>query len=422
MTDEVAELVLRNNYRQTLALSMAETTAKGDLDSHSRFMRMLERNGVLDRGVEYLPDEEAIRELKDAGQGLSRPEIAVLIAYSKNTLFEELLASDFADDSYLERDLFAYFPNRLGESYGEAVRQHQLRREIISTKVANEIVNMGGLTFLSRIREHTGSDTPDAARSFVASRDVFDLVALRRRINDLDLAVDAETQIGMQLDLANFLRRQVLWFLRYYPDGSEIGDLVDRYRDPIREISTRIEDMISEFEADYLQRRIKARVDKGVPVDLARDICALDPLSSACDIADIARQFDWPVEEAARAYSEMGGLVGLPQLRASAARLTAGEHFERLSVKRMIEDLFRQQRFLTLGAIQHADASGRGNLSGADAVDIWAQAHAGPVDRATALIQEMDSHGAMTAAKLALAASQVRDLALGIGGATPGQG
>jgi len=416
MTDEVGALVLRNNYRQTLALSTAEKTAKGDLDSHSRFMRVLERRGRLDRAVEYLPDEEAIRELKDAGAGLSRPEIAVLIAYSKNTLYEELLASDFPDGPYLEKDLFAYFPARLSQTYPDAVRRHQLRREIVATKAANEIVNMGGLTFLSRIKEHTGSETRDSARAFIASRDVFDLAGLRRRINDLDLIVDADVQIGLQLDLGNFLRRQVLWFLRYYPEGSMVGELVDLYRAPVIEIGRRIEDMISEFEADYLQSRIQTRVDQGVNVDLARDVCALDPLSSACDIADIARAHDWPVEEAARAYSEMGALVGLPQLRASAAQLVAGEHFERLSVKRLIEDLFRQQRFLTMAALRQVEESGRARLSGADAVDIWAQTHAGPVDRATALVQEMDSHGAMTPAKLALAASQVRDLALGVTG------
>ncbi len=420
MTGEVAELVLRNNYRQSLALSMAEETARGDLDSHSRFMRILERHGQLDRGVEYLPDEEVIRELKDAGLGLSRPEIATLIAYSKNTLFEELLTSNFPDDDYLEKDLFNYFPAHLPESYPEALRQHQLRREIVTTLAANQIVNMGGLTFLNRIKEHTGSATADSARAFVAARDVFDLAGLRRRINDLDLIVETKTQISMQLDLANFLRRQVLWFVRYYPEGSKVGELVDLYRPPIIEIGGRIEDMISEFEADYLRSRIQARVDEGVNVDLARDVCALDPLSSACDIADIARAIEWPVDEAARAYSEMGALVGLPQLRAAAAQLSAGEHFERLSVKRMIEDLFRQQRFLTLAALQQAVAKGRTGLSGADAVDIWAQSHAGSVDRATALVQEMESHGAMTAAKLALAASQVRDLALGVSGFHPG--
>jgi len=231
--------------------------------------------------------------------------------------------------------------------------------------------------------------------------------------------VDAKTQISMQLDLANFLRRQVLWFVRYYPEGGKVSELVDLYRAPILEIGGRIEDMISEFEADYLRGRIQARVDQGVPVDLARDLCALDPLSSACDIADIARTFEWPVEEAARAYSEMGALVGLPQLRASAAQLSAGEHFERLSVKRMIEDLFRQQRFLTLAALREATSSGRVSPSGVDAVDIWAQTHAGQVDRATALVQEMESHGAMTSSKLALAASQVRDLVLGANAAAP---
>ncbi len=419
MTDEVGALVLRNNYRQTLALSMATSTARNDLDSHSRFMRILERRGQLDRAVEFLPDEEGIRELRDAGLGLTRPEIAVLISYSKNTLFEELLTTDFPEAPYLEKDLQAYFPAKLSKAYGHVIERHQLRREIIATKAANEIVNMGGLTFLNRIKEHTGGETGDIGRAFVASRDVFDLAQLRHRINDLDLVVPAEAQISMQLDLANFLRRQVLWFLRYYPEGGMTGELVSTYRKPVMEISGRIEGLISTFEADYLRGRIQARVDQGVDEALARAVCVLDPLSSACDVVDIALEFNRPVDETARAYSEMGALVGLPQLRASAAQLSGGEHFERLSVKRMIEDLFRQQRFLTQGALARGGADGREEFLGADAVDLWAQAYEGPVNRATALVQEMDSHGPMTAAKLALAASQVRDLAAGVGGTNP---
>jgi len=258
-----------------------------------------------------------------------------------------------------------------------------------------------------------GGETAEIAGAFIASREIFDLANLRRRINDLDHVVSADEQISMHLDLANFIRRQVLWFMRYYADGESVHELVSTYREPVMEISGRIEDMISRFEADYLQSRIQARVDQGMDENLARDVCVLDPLSSACDIADIAREFGCPVEETARAYSEMGELVGLPQLRAAAAQISAGEHFERLSVKRMIEDLFRQQRSLTQAVLGGVDIEGRVHLSGADAVDLWAQAHAGPVDRATTLVQEMESHGPMTAAKLALAASQVRDLALG---------
>ncbi len=415
MTDEVAALVLRNNYRQTLALSLAMSSARADLDSHSRFMRLLERQGKLDRAVEFLPDEEAIRELKDAGQGLARPEVAVLVSYSKNTMFEELMASDFPDDPYLTRDLLAYFPAPLSERYADFIERHQLRREIIATKAANELVNMGGLTFINRVKEHTGSSTAEIVKAFVAARDVFGLSTLRRRINDLDLKLDADQQILMQRDLANFIRRQVQWFLRYYPEGASIDELVSTYQESIAEISGRIEDLIGDFEGNFLQTRIKARVDKGADPQVARDVCALDPLSSACDIADIARAFSWPVNEAARAYTVLGDLLSLTELRADAAQLTPGDHFERLSVKRLIEDLFRQQRELTFSAIAHASQTGSDTPSGADAVDLWAQANAGPVDRTNLLVQEMESHGPLTSAKLTLAASQIRDLASAVG-------
>ena len=415
MTDDVTALVLRNNYRQSLALSIAESNARSDLDSHSRFMRILERRGQLDRGVEFLPDEEAVRELKDAGRGFSRPEISVLIAYSKNTLYEKLVASNFPDETYLEKDLLAYFPEALSSKYKDVITRHQLKREIIATKAANEIVNMGGLTFINRIKEHTGADTADIARAFIASREIFDLVDMRRRINDLDLTVPTEEQISMQLDLANFLRRQVLWFLRYHAETTSIADMVASYRLPVLEVSDHIENLIGDFEGSYLRSRIQNRVDKGIDVDLARDICVLDPLSSACDIVDISHEFSWPMEEAARAYSEIGALVGLPQLRAGAAQLAPGEHFERLSIKRMIEDLFRQQRALTLAALGNAHNVDGDRVSGGDAVDLWAQANAIPVDRTTQLVQEMDAQGPMTGAKLALATSQVRDLAQGVG-------
>ncbi len=416
MTDEVAALVLRNNYEQTLALSVAEATAPEDLDAHGRFMRALERQGVLDRAVENLPDEERLLELKESGQGLTRPEIATLMSYAKIALYDAIIETDAPDDPYLDADLIRYFPREMGDQFVEALRGHRLRREIVATELANDLVNTGGLTFVNRIQESMGMSAPDIARAYVISRDVFRIRDLRTRINHLDGTVRSQVQLDAHQQVIAFLRRQVLWFLRYRPGDLRLRPAIETYRPDIQRLSDHLPEALSPFESERLEQRLEKLSRHNLSGALARDVALLEPLASACDIIDVARAQTWSPEDVTATYFAVGAALSLDRLRANASELSSTEHWERLAVKRTIEDLFRQQRHLTAAAIGQVLDAGHDNPSGHDAADIWIQTNEREVDRVTALIHDMEASGPLTSAKLSLAGSQIRDLMSGFGG------
>ncbi len=415
MTDVVAALVLRNNYDQTLALSVAEMAGRDDFDAHGRLMRWLERHAGLDRAVEFLSDEETLEELKERGQGLTRPEIAVLMAYTKTKLFDTLLASDVPDDPWLEQDLIRYFPAVLGERYRPALATHRLRREIIATVLANDLVNKSGLTMIHRIEESMGIAAPDIARGYVITREIFGLPSLQDRINGLDLEVPTDVQIRSHRRIIEFMRRQVPWFLRYRPMGLVIEPVVEAYRGPVLRLAAGLEDMLSAFESEQLEHTLNEGRKDGLEETIARPLALLEPLSSATDIIDIARNWNWTPEAAGAAYFSVGAALNLDRLRFAARNLSSDEHWERLAIKRAVDDLFRQQRFLVNAAIGAAVDSGLDHPDGETVAENWLAQHQHNINRVNSLIADMTASGPLTGAKLALAGSQIRDLMAGLG-------
>jgi glutamate dehydrogenase len=213
MTDTVADHVLEHNYDQTLALTIAREHAEEDIDAHERMMERLEARGRLDRKVEGLPGPEAIRALKDQGQGLTRPEIGVLLSYAKITLFDALVASNVPDDPHFTESLVTYFPKHLAE-HAEAMQSHRLKREIIATRLANDMINLGGPTFIHRAKESTGVDVEAVARAFEAGRRIFRFKDYTDRINALDNKAPASVQTLLHDEVIRLLRRQTYWLAR----------------------------------------------------------------------------------------------------------------------------------------------------------------------------------------------------------------
>ncbi|MGF1454719.1 MAG: NAD-glutamate dehydrogenase [Alphaproteobacteria bacterium] len=415
MTDDVAALVLRNNYDQTLALSVAQKAGAEDFDAHSRLMRWLERHAGLVRTVEFLPDEESLEELKEYGEGLTRPEIAILMAYTKTKLFDTLLASDVPDDPWLEQDLIRYFPAVLGERYRGALAGHRLRREIIATVLANDLVNKAGITMIHRIEESMGIAGPEIARGYVISREIFGLPSLQDRINGLDLEVPTDVQVRSHRLIIDFMRRQVPWFLRYRPMGLDIGPVVEAYRGPVLRLAAGLEDMLSPFEAQQLESHLDQGRRDGLEETIARPLALLEPLSSATDIIDVARNWNWTPEATGAAYFAVGAALNLDRLRFAAKNLTSEEHWDRLAIKRAVDDLFRQQRFLVNAAIGAAIDSGLDHPDGQTVAENWLAQNDETIVRVNTLIADMTASGPLTGAKLALAGSQIRDLMAGLG-------
>ncbi len=402
MTDDVAAHVLQDNYSQTLALTLAEATSKLDVDAHARFIRVLEREGRLKRDVERLPAEDEIAERKVAGIGLTRPEIAVLLAYCKIKTYEEVLESGVPDEAALQGDLIGYFPPVLAKEYPTQLRAHRLKREIIATALSNEMTNIGGLTYVNRMRELGGADTVAVARVYAAMCAIYDIASRHGDINALDNRIAVHVQTEMHVALRGFLRRQTIWFLarRELKDES-IASMITRYREPVSMLAQKLTELSSPYVKASIERAEQHYLDEQVPEKTARAMSLLEPLLAAGDITDLSIEHGVPIEAAARAHAQIGESIGFERLLAAAVRLTSQDHWERLAIRRITEDLSDQQRVLAGAALS----------GGAHDASAWLKANDAAVKHVNLAFDELEAAGGLTAARLALAVGHMRDLA-----------
>jgi glutamate dehydrogenase len=413
MTDDVAAHVLRDNYDQTLALSVAQSRASRDIDSHGRFIRDLERRGKLDRAVEFLPSDEDLRKRAQENRGLTRPELAVLLAYAKLDLDSEIAASGLPDESYFAAELTGYFPPAAVSRFPDEMMHHRLRREIIATVLANKIVNLAGPVFVQRMKEVSSAPASRVARAFVVAEGAFGLGALKERVDRLDGKIPADIQTGMYADIAELLRRLGLWFLVNVPPTADLGDAVGRYRAGVDSLRGTFSSLVSPYEMQDTVDHIKALEDAGVPHDVADDVAALLLWSTAPEIVQLAHARNLDIDLVAGAYFAVGALVGIDRLRGLALRITASEHWDRLAIRRLVDDLFAGQRALTAQVLAkfEGDKMDRTRADGAMAADAWAQAHAEMLARTKSFLEELERTGDLSIAKLTLANSQIRELA-----------
>jgi glutamate dehydrogenase len=412
MTDDVAAHVLKDNYDQTLALSVAQLRGTRDLDAQGRFIRDLERRGKLDRAVEFLPMDEDLRKRAADGKGLTRPELAVLLAYAKLDLDAEINASELPDDPYLESLLAGYFPKAAVERFPDAVDKHRLRREIISTVLANKIVNLAGPMFVHRMKETSSAPAWRVARAFVVAEGAFGLDALKARVDALDYKVKADIQTGMYADIAELLRRLGNWFLVNVPANAPLGETVARYRAGVETLRGTFASLVSAYEAEDTESRITQIRNAGAPLDVAEDVAVLPLLGAAPEIAQLAFNRSLDVDLVAGAYFAIGAIVGIDRLRGLASRISGGEHWDRLAVRRIVDDLFAGQRALTAQVLQgfENDKIDRTRSEGSDAADAWAKEHADALERTKSFLDELERSGDLSIAKLTLANSQIHEL------------
>jgi glutamate dehydrogenase len=413
MVGDVAALVLRDNYDQTLALSVALQRAAADLDAHGRFIRDLERRGRLDRAVEFLPDDETLRKRAQSGHGLTRPELAVLLAYAKLDLDAELVVSDLPDQPFFADELTAYFPRAAASRFPEELTNHRLRREIIATALSNRIVNLAGPVFVHRMKEVSSASGARIARACVEAEGAFGLNALKTRIKTLDGRIAAGVQTQMYADIAELLRRLGLWFLVNVPPNADLGETIARYRTGVESLRGTFATLVSPFEAEDTEGRIAALQKAGVSLDIAEDVGVLPLLAGAPEIVALAQARNLPIDLVAGAFFALGATVGLDRLRGLGLRITGGEHWDRLAVRRIVDDLYAGQRGLAADALQRTDAAATatgGRAQGAEIVKAWAAAHADTLARTQSFLTELERTGDLSIAKLTLANSQIHEL------------
>jgi glutamate dehydrogenase len=412
MTEEVGRKVLVHNYDQTLALTLQEDEGVACLDQQQRFMQALTARGKLDRKVEGLPNDLRMGEMKAAGHPLTRPELAVLMAYSKLELAEQIVASRAPEDPFFETTLVQYFPEPLAR-FEDQMNSHRLRREIVATVLCNDIVNMAGPTFPDRLRSAAGCDTTGLVIAFEAARRVFRLDEAWNAVNALDLKVPAETQTALYQEIATVLRRQTFWLARRAGrEGASVDGLIAAYRPAADALRQEGGDVLSRFEQQRLATRLKRFADMGVGEALAQVISMLRPLVATADIGDLARESGWSQPRMARLYHQVGAAFDFDRLRAAAGAVPSADHFDRLAVRRLIEDLMADQVTLTRAVAAVSDAVvGDSEATAEAAVDAWIGARQGVVEGVRAAVDEIEASGTgWTFAKLTIANGRIRQV------------
>ncbi|MGH6995066.1 MAG: NAD-glutamate dehydrogenase domain-containing protein, partial [Stellaceae bacterium] len=407
MTQEVARLVLRNNYQQTLALSLAQRRGLEDLGFQQRLMQILEMHGQLDRAVEFLPDEMAIGERRKRNVALTRPELAVLLAYAKLTLYSELLDSGVPDDPYLGRELNRYFPKEMTQHYDGALHAHRLRREIIATQLTNSMINRGGATLIVRIGDQTGATASSIAAAFAAVRNSYGLIELNGAIDGLDNKVPGETQLGLYAAVQDLLLDRLVWFLRNVDLHQGLEAIIGHYRDGIVQVEAALEGALSKQAAAARGAHAAELAKAGVPDDLARRIANLAVLKAAPDIVLVADRAEKPVGEVTATYFATEAFFQLDRVAGAVGNIVVSDYFDRLALDRALDSIGDAERRLTAAMVGNGQGNG---LAGAGAVEEWVKPRRTEVERIRTAIHEIAGSG-LTLSKLSVAASLLGDLA-----------
>ena len=402
MTDEVGELVLRNNYLQTLALSLTERRGVEDVGFQQRLMQTLEARGLLDRKLEFLPDDMELGERRKRNQALTRPELSILLAYAKLTLYAELLESAVPDDPYLARELARYFPRRLSEQYAEALATHRLRREIIATHLANSMINRGGPALLVRIADQTGASPDRIAAAFAAVRDSYRMTALNTAIDALDNKVSGKVQLDLYAAVQDLLLDRLVWSLRNVDLTQGLVGIVEHYGAGISEVEGLLDGALSSAALAERGAKAKALVTEGVSQALALQIASLRALAATPDIVLVSDRAEKSIVEVTSTYFAAGSFFGLDRIRAPARAIVVSDYFDRLALDRALDSIAEAERRLT------AEMVGNG-AAGSAAVEAWVKPRAAEVERIRAAVNDI-AGSPMTISKLSVAASLLGDL------------
>ena len=408
MTDDVARLVLRDNYGQTQVLSVTGRIAPQLLDAQQRLMHFLEKAHRLDRPLEFLPSDEDIAERRAAGLGLTSPERAVLLAYSKIWLKYDLVASTVPADPWVAKALVRYFPPLLQERFAQWMPQHPLRREIIATYVTNTTVNRVGSTFVHRIVESTGAAPFEIVRACLLSREVLGLVPLWQAVEALDNQVDDALQAEIMIEASGQLERGTTWFLRSKWLHEGLGESIAALRPGIETIEGRLTERLGPDERAEAEARIADLVARAVPEPLARRVATLPMLASTLDIVEVAAQTELPMETAAAVYFEIAGHLGINWLREKINALPGSQHWQMLARGAMLDDLSGMQRAVTATVLATAP---KGASSDAVAlVSQWAEGNDRILQRSRQLLGELRTVAKPDAAMLSVMLREMRRL------------
>jgi glutamate dehydrogenase len=404
MTDEVAALVLRNNYLQGQAISTGEFHSKERLSENTSVIRALERSGDLNRALEFLPSEEEIAERRKAGEGLTRPELAIVLAYGKIWLYKALINSNVPEDPYLSAELNRYFPEPVQRRFPARLKRHRLRREIIATAITNSLINRMGPVFPVRAQEDTGAAPAAIARAYSIAREIFAARGIWAQIEALDNRIPAVVQYTAMDQTTRLLRHASYWLLENLHDTHDIERAVRRYGAPVSELSRELHSVLSPAARAAMSEARSRLIEQHVPEQLAARIASLETLHCALDLVEVATAARVAIMYAAKAYFELGERIGLTWVKEQIDRLGVEGQWQAAAQRTMRDDLYALQRKLTAAVLKcrGRDATSR--------VDQWIGRHAAPLEALRRIVVDLRTGTAPDFATLSVALQAVRRL------------
>ena len=405
MTEDVADLVLRNNYQQTQSISVSEMLSADRIDETAELIADLEHSGLLDRDIEFLPDEAEIDERRTHKQGFTRPELSVILSYAKIDLYNGLIDSGESLVDFLAIDPQRYFPKVLRKRYADLLPKHRLRREILATLVANDLVNRMGPAFARRVQADTGANIVTVARAYEVARIICRAAPLWRQIESLDYEIPAAAQMSVMFELSRTLRHACYWLIEQYGDDLHIVTAVDRLKENMARIYSR--------SASYLSRASRTRHELAeqryksmdVPENLANRMSVLLLTRAALDMSDLAAERKRDVLDAARLYSTFNDALGLHWLHDRAEDLQVRGRWQAKARSNLRDEFYRIRRELAFSLLRP-----RSKRNPSDLANDWLKKHSDQVARFNAMIEEMKLRNRVDFATLSVAAQELREI------------
>ncbi|MFE6195760.1 NAD-glutamate dehydrogenase [Streptomyces sp. NPDC057838] len=406
MTDEVGRLVLRNNYAQNTAIGNALAQSKDMLHAQQRFMKHLVREGHLDRALEFLPTDRQIRERLAQGQGLTGPETAVLMAYTKITVAEELLHTSLPDDPYLSTLLHAYFPTKLREQFPEHLVSHPLRREITTTVLVNDTVNTGGTTYLHRLREETGASLEEIVRAQTAARAIFRQYPVWDAVESLDNKVEAEVQTRIRLHSRRLVERGTRWLLNNRPQPLQLAETVDFFAERVEQVWSQLPKLLRGADLEWYQKIYDELTGAGVPDELATRVAGFSSVFPTLDIVSVADRMGREPLDVAEVYYDLADRLRITQLMDRIIELPRADRWQSMARAAIREDLYAAHAALTADVL----AVGDGSSTPEQRYKAWEEKNAAILGRARTTLEEIQGSDAFDLANLSVAMRTMRTL------------
>lgn len=405
MTDDVARLVLRQNYEQNVLLGNARYQDDRMLGSHMRLMTLLEESGELDRELEFLPSDEELHARAEQGHGLVTPEFAVLVAYAKMSVKDQLLATDLPDEDWTATIVESHFPAVLAERYGEDLAQHSLRREIVVTELANSIINRGGITFVSRAMEETGASADQVARAFFVARRAFDLRSFVAQVEDTDVTVPTTVQSEMYLTFRRLLDRAVRWFLHNRPGILDVPTEIERFRGRIAKLREARGAFLPEGFTSRVKEKTAEYVEAGASEELAWFAATLLDQAMWLDVIEIASDMNEDLIEVARVHFGVAEQLGLYDLLQQGTALPQTDRWDALARAAVRGDVMTTNAMLTRAVLESTEQQ-----DGTARLAQWLDDNSAVVSRVEQLVSEIVDHESPELAPLSVALRQLRSL------------